>query len=53
MVALLLAEEIVDMTDGGAFLWEDEEEEDDCFECRRRVPPSESILGNCPVNGRI
>ena len=49
MVALLLADEIVDMTDGGAFLWEDEEE-DDCFECRRRVPPREGILGNCPVN---
>ena len=49
-VALLLAEETVDMTDGEAFLWEDEEEEDDCFECRRRVPPREGMLGNCPVN---
>ena len=48
-VALLLAEETVDMTDGEAFLWEDEEE-DDCFECRRRVPPREGMLGNCPVN---
>lgn len=49
MVALLLAEETVEMTDGGAFLravWE----EDDCFECRRRVPPREGIVSNCRVN---
>ena len=49
MVALLLAEETVDMTEGGAFLWEDEEE-DDCFECRRRVPPREGIVGKFPVD---
>lgn len=42
MVALLLVEDTVDMTDGGGFLWDDEDE-DDCFECRRRVPPSEGI----------
>ena len=41
-VALLLVEETVEMTDGGAFLWVDEE--DDCFECRRRVPPREGIV---------
>ena len=48
-VALLLAEETVDMTEGGAFLWEDEEE-DDCFECRRRVPPREGMVASCPVD---
>lgn len=48
IVALLLAEETVDMTDGGAFLWEDEE--DDCFECRRRVPPREGMVGDCSIN---
>ena len=47
-VALLLAEETVEMTDGGAFLWVDEEE-DDCFECRRRVPPREGIVGYSSV----
>lgn len=47
-VALLLVEETVDMTDGGAFLWEDEEE-DDCLECLRRLPPREGIVGNWPV----
>lgn len=49
IVALLLAEETVDMTDGGAFLWEDEEE-DDCVEYRRRVPPREGIEDNFQVN---
>ena len=47
-VALLLVEETVEMTDGGAFLWVDEEE-DDCFQCRRRVPPSEGIVGSSSV----
>ena len=36
------------MTDGGAFLWVDEEE-DDCFERRRRVPPREGIVGYSSV----
>ena len=42
-VALLLAEETVDMTEGGVFLLEDEEEEG-CLEWRRRLPPKEGIL---------
>ena len=50
-VALLLVEETVEMTDGGAFLWVDEEE-DDCFECRRRVPPREGIVGYSSVEWR-
>lgn len=48
-VALLLVEETVDMTDGGAFLWKGEEE-DGCLGCLRRVPPREGIVGNCRVN---
>ena len=48
MVALLLAEETVELTDGAGFRWE-EEEEDDCFECRRREPAREGIVANGPV----
>ena len=47
MVALLLAKEAVDMTEGGAFLWEEEVEEvEECLDSRRRELRREGMVSS-------